>query len=49
MAITMGMLHFRLWKFFVLCWAGNTVKSLAIAYAGYFGLRSLLHWIGVEV
>ena len=49
MAITMGMLHFRLWKFFVLCWAGNTVKSLAIAYAGYLGLRSLLHWVGVEV
>ena len=49
MAITLGMLRFRLWKFFVLCWAGNTVKSLAIAYAGYLGLRSLFHWIGVEV
>lgn len=49
MAITMGMLRFRLWKFFLLCWAGNTVKSLAIAYAGYLGLRSLLRWIGVEV
>ena len=49
MAITLGMLRFRLWKFFVLCWAGNTVKSLAIAYAGYLGLRSLLHWVGVEV
>ena len=49
MAITMGMLRFRLWKFFVLCWAGNTVKSLAIAYAGYLGLRSLFHLIGVEV
>jgi uncharacterized membrane protein YdjX (TVP38/TMEM64 family) len=49
MAITMGMLHFRLWKFFVLCWAGNTVKSMAIAYAGYLGLRSLFHLIGLEV
>ena len=49
MAITLGMLRFRLWKFFVLCWAGNTVKSLAIAYAGYLGLRSLFHWIGLEV
>ena len=49
MAITLGMLRFRLWKFFLLCWAGNTVKSLAIAYAGYLGLRSLFHWIGVEV
>ena len=49
MAITLGMLRFRLWKFFILCWAGNTVKSLAIAYAGYLGLRSLFSWIGVEV
>lgn len=49
MTITLGMLRFRLGKFFLLCWAGQTVKSLAIAYAGYLGLRSLLHLIGVEV
>ena len=49
MTIAMGMLRFRLWKFFLMCWAGNTVKSLAIAYAGYLGLRSLLRLIGVEV
>ncbi|MDI6814522.1 MAG: VTT domain-containing protein [Dehalococcoidales bacterium] len=47
MTIAMGMLRFRLWKFFLLCWAGNTVKSLAIAYAGYLGLRSLLRLFGV--
>lgn len=47
MTITLGMLRFRLWKFFLLCWAGNTVKSLAIAYAGYLGLRSLLRLFGV--
>jgi membrane protein DedA with SNARE-associated domain len=49
MAITLGMLRFRLWKFFVLCWAGNTVKSLAIAYAGYLGLGALLRWLGVNI
>lgn len=49
MTIAMGMLRFRLWKFFLLCWAGNTVKSLAIAYAGYLGLRSLLRLFGVGV
>lgn len=49
MTIVMGMLRFRLWKFFLLCWAGNTVKSLAIAYAGYLGLRSLLRWLGVTI
>lgn len=49
MTIAMGMLRFRLWKFFLLCWAGNTVKSLVIAYAGYLGLRSLLRLLGVGV
>lgn len=49
MTIAMGMLRFRLWKFFLLCWAGNTIKSLAIAYAGYLGLRSLLRWLGVGI
>jgi len=49
MTIILAMLRFRLWKFFLLCWAGNTVKSMAIAYAGYFGLRSLLRSLGVEI
>ncbi len=47
MAITMGMLRLHLWKFFLMCWAGNTVKSLVIAYGGYFGLRSLLRLIEI--
>ena len=49
MTIAMGMLRFRLWKFFLLCWAGFTVKSLAIAYCGYFGLGTLLRWLGINV
>ena len=47
-AIALGALRFRLWKFFLLCWAGNTVKSLTIAYAGYFGLGTLLRWLGIS-
>jgi hypothetical protein len=46
MAITMGALRFRLAKFFFWCSAGNIVKSLFIAYCGYFGLGTLLRWIG---
>ncbi len=42
-----GMLRFGLVKFFFLCWGGKTVKNMAIAYAGYFGLRSILRWAGV--
>jgi len=46
MAITMGALRFRLLKFFLWCSAGNIVKSLFIAYCGYFGLGTLLRWLG---
>ncbi|MCJ7515310.1 MAG: VTT domain-containing protein [Dehalococcoidia bacterium] len=42
-----GMLRFGLTKFFFLCWAGKSLKNTAIAYLGYFGLRSVLRWVGV--
>jgi len=38
MAIAMGALRFRLVKFFFLCVAGNIVKALIVAYAGYYGI-----------
>ena len=44
-----GMLRFGLVKFFFVCWGGKTVKNMMIAYAGYFGLRSLLRWVGVGI
>ena len=47
MAITMGAIRFRLAKFFLWCSAGNIVKSLFIAFCGYFGLGALLRWLGV--
>ena len=46
-ALTVGTLRFGLAKFFLLCWAGKTVKGIAIAHIGYFGLGYLLRWIGV--
>lgn len=42
-----GMLRFGLVKFFFLCWGGKAIKNTAIAYLGYFGLRSVLRWAGV--
>lgn len=42
-----GMLRFGLVKFFFLCWGGKAVKNMAIAYLGYFGLRSILRWVGM--
>jgi membrane protein YqaA with SNARE-associated domain len=48
-AIAMGALQFQVMKFFILCLAGNTLKSLFIAYLGYFGLGILLRQLGVNI
>jgi len=47
MAFTLGTMRFRLWKFFLMCWAGQTVKCIGIAYAGYLGLGTVLRWLEV--
>ena len=47
MAIGMGTLRFRWWKFFLMCWAGQTVKSIGIAYAGFLGLGIVLRWLQI--
>ena len=36
MAVSMGTMRFRFAKFFFACWAGSTVKTMAIAYCGYY-------------
>ncbi len=41
-----GSLRMGLLKFFLISWAGKTVRYLTVAFAGYWGLRSLLQWIG---
>ncbi len=48
-AIAMGALQFQVMKFFILCFAGNTIKSLFIAYLGYFGLGTLLRRLGASI
>ena len=49
MALAIGASRFKLWRFFTMCWAGNTVKSIIIAHLGYYGLGSLLRLLGIEV
>src|SRR4030042_1873823 len=44
-----GAMRFGLPKFFFLCWAGKTIKSMAVAYLGYYGLGSILRWTGIGV
>ena len=47
MTIAIGALRYPPLKFFLFSFLGNMVKSLVIAFCGYFGLRSLLNLIGL--
>jgi len=47
MTIAIGALRFPLPKFFLFSLLGNMVKSLFLAFCGYFGLTSLFRFIGV--
>jgi len=47
MTIGMATIHYRWWKFFLMCWAGQTVKSIGLAYAGYLGLGIVLRWLKI--
>ncbi len=40
-----GSLHIGIVKFFLISWAGKTVRYLYVAYAGYYGLQFVLKWI----
>jgi len=47
MIIAMGASRFSFTRFFIAVWAGKTVQSMLLAYLGYFGLRSLLRYLGI--
>jgi membrane protein DedA with SNARE-associated domain len=47
MTIAMGTLHYSPPKFFLFSFLGNTVKNLFLAFCGYFGLGSLLRFLGM--
>ncbi|MBI2848420.1 MAG: VTT domain-containing protein [Chloroflexi bacterium] len=47
MTIAIGALRFPPPKFFFFSLLGNAVKSLTLAFAGYFGLNSLLRFLGL--
>lgn len=41
-----GSLRMGLLKFFLISWAGKTVRYLIVAFAGDLGLRFILKWLG---
>jgi membrane protein DedA with SNARE-associated domain len=48
-AVFLGMLRFGFVSFLLATWAGRTVKGMALAYLGYFGLGSILRSLGVDI
>ena len=48
MTIAIGALRFPPPKFLLFSFLGNAVKSLFLAFAGYYGLTSLLKFIGLS-
>ncbi|HTY82121.1 MAG TPA: VTT domain-containing protein [Dehalococcoidales bacterium] len=48
-ALAAGALRFGLKKYTVIVLAGKLIKCMTIVYAGYYGLKGLLHAIGIEV
>ncbi len=48
-ALAAGALRFGIRKYFLVCFAGKTIKGMTVAYAGYFGLRSLLNALGIPL
>ncbi len=45
-SLAAGTFHIGLKRFFLMSWAGKTIRGLIVAYAGYWGWRLLLRWIG---
>jgi len=48
-AVFLGMLRFGWLRFFLITWAGRTVKSMVLAYLGYLGLKAVLRWLGMDI
>ncbi len=49
MTLAIGTLRYSPLKFFLFSFLGNGVKHLFLAFCGYFGLGSLLHFLGINV
>ena len=47
MTIAIAALRYPPYKFFLFSLLGASVKSLAVAFCGYFGLTSIFSWLGI--
>jgi uncharacterized membrane protein YdjX (TVP38/TMEM64 family) len=46
-ALAAGASRFGMRRYFLICFAGKTIKGFTVAYAGYWGLRWLLRMLGM--
>ncbi len=44
-----GALQFGVKRYFLICWAGKTIKGITVAMAGYWGLGAVLRMFGLPV
>jgi len=48
-ALAAGALRLGIKRYFIICWAGKTIKGLTVAYAGFWGLHGLMRMLGMPV
>ncbi len=48
-SLAAGAVRFGVRRYFVIAWAGKTIKCTSIAYAGYYGLRGLFEALGIPL
>ncbi|MFC1917114.1 VTT domain-containing protein [Chloroflexota bacterium] len=48
-ALAAGAFRFGIRKYFIICFIGKTIKGLSVVYAGYWGLRGILRWLGAPI
>jgi membrane protein YqaA with SNARE-associated domain len=45
----LGAARYNFWKFFGVVFAGKFMEAAILSYLGYFGLRSILHYFGIQL
>ena len=48
-ALAAGATKFGIKKYFIICFVGKTIKGMTVVYVGFWGIGSLLRWLGMPV
>jgi membrane protein YqaA with SNARE-associated domain len=48
-ALVAGATKFGIRRYFIICFIGKTIKGMTVVYVGFWGLGSLLRWLGMPV